>query len=69
MTEGRVEVLGAGPGERTDKVGYLPQRRAFDPSVRVRGVDVVRLGWDGHPPGACRCRGDGPGRPRGGSTR
>jgi zinc/manganese transport system ATP-binding protein len=48
VTEGRAEVLGAGPGERTDKVGYLPQRRAFDPSVRVRGVDVVRLGWDGH---------------------
>jgi zinc/manganese transport system ATP-binding protein len=48
VTEGRVEVLGAGPGERNDKLGYLPQRRAFDPSVRVRGIDVVRMGWDGH---------------------
>jgi zinc/manganese transport system ATP-binding protein len=48
ITEGRVEVLGAGPGERNDQLGYLPQRRAFDPSVRVRGIDVVRMGWDGH---------------------
>jgi zinc/manganese transport system ATP-binding protein len=47
-TTGTIEVLGAPPGRAGDRVGYLPQRRAFDPSVRVRGVDVVRLGWDGH---------------------
>ncbi|MFI8460934.1 metal ABC transporter ATP-binding protein [Kitasatospora sp. NPDC085464] len=34
------------PG-RTD-IGYLPQRRSFDASVRIRGIDVVRLGLDGH---------------------
>src|SRR5437868_6538993 len=28
-------------------VGYLPQRRSFDASRRIRGVDVVRLGVDG----------------------
>src|SRR5207302_9942188 len=28
-------------------IGYLPQRRSFDPAMRVRGVDVVRLGLDG----------------------
>ncbi|MGH3745318.1 MAG: metal ABC transporter ATP-binding protein [Mycobacteriales bacterium] len=44
---GRVEVLGAAPGQHSDRVGYLPQRRSFDPSTRIRGVDVVRLGWDG----------------------
>jgi len=48
IVEGRVEVLGARPGERNSAVGYLPQRRAFDPGVRVRGTDIVRLGWDGH---------------------
>jgi zinc/manganese transport system ATP-binding protein len=48
VTGGQVDVLGAPPGERAATVGYLPQRRAFDPSVRVRGVDVVRMGWDGH---------------------
>ncbi|MFF7992536.1 metal ABC transporter ATP-binding protein [Kitasatospora xanthocidica] len=32
---------------RTD-IGYLPQRRSFDAAVRIRGIDVVRLGLDGH---------------------
>ena len=44
---GRIRVLGADPGRHNARIGYLPQRRAFDPSTRVRGVDVVRLGWDG----------------------
>ncbi|MFJ9847363.1 metal ABC transporter ATP-binding protein [Kitasatospora sp. NPDC101155] len=44
---GEVRVLGAAPGERNAEVGYLPQRRSFDASVRIRGVDVVRLGLDG----------------------
>jgi zinc/manganese transport system ATP-binding protein len=47
VASGRVEVLGAEPGRRNARVGYLPQRRAFDPSTRIRGVDLVRLGWDG----------------------
>jgi zinc/manganese transport system ATP-binding protein len=40
-------VLGAQPGHHNQLVGYLPQRRSFDPSLRIRGVDVVRLGLDG----------------------
>ncbi len=44
---GDVRVLGTGPGQAGSGVGYLPQRRSFDPSLRVRGVDVVRLGLDG----------------------
>jgi zinc/manganese transport system ATP-binding protein len=48
VTEGEIRVLGGRPGEHTASVGYLPQRRAFDASVRIRGLDVVRLGWDGH---------------------
>ncbi|MFJ4183816.1 metal ABC transporter ATP-binding protein [Kitasatospora sp. NPDC089509] len=44
---GEVRVLGAAPGERNAAVGYLPQRRNFDASVRIRGTDVVRLGLDG----------------------
>ncbi len=39
-------VTHAGGGGRQD-IGYLPQRRSFDASLRVRGVDVVRLGLDG----------------------
>ena len=47
LSTGQVTVLGSAPGRRNAAIGYLPQRRAFDPGVRVRGVDVVRLGWDG----------------------
>jgi zinc/manganese transport system ATP-binding protein len=44
---GTVEVLGARPGRRNSRIGYVPQRRAFDPSLRIRGIDVVALGLDG----------------------
>jgi len=47
ISSGTAAVLGAPPGRLNSRIGYLPQRRAFDPSTRVRGVDVVRLGWDG----------------------
>jgi zinc/manganese transport system ATP-binding protein len=47
LAGGRARVLGARPGARNAAVGYLPQRRAFDPGVRIRGVDIVRLGADG----------------------
>src|SRR5246127_2427452 len=46
-SHGMVEVLGARPGRRNNRVGYLPQRRSFDASVRIRGIDVVSLGLDG----------------------
>jgi zinc/manganese transport system ATP-binding protein len=47
VAAGQVSVLGARPGQRNKRIGYLPQRRAFDPSTRIRGVDIVRLGLDG----------------------
>jgi len=47
LTAGRGQVLGQRPGRRNARIGYLPQRRAFDPSTRIRGVDIVRLGLDG----------------------
>ncbi|WP_375479699.1 metal ABC transporter ATP-binding protein [uncultured Jatrophihabitans sp.] len=47
VAAGTVSVLGARPGQRNKRIGYLPQRRAFDPATRVRGVDIVRLGLDG----------------------
>jgi zinc/manganese transport system ATP-binding protein len=46
-SHGTVEVLGARPGWRSNRIGYLPQRRAFDAGVRIRGIDVVSLGLDG----------------------
>jgi zinc/manganese transport system ATP-binding protein len=47
ISGGEISVLGCRPGRRNRAIGYLPQRRAFDPGVRIRGADVVRLGWDG----------------------
>ncbi|RLU81843.1 metal ABC transporter ATP-binding protein [Streptomyces griseocarneus] len=44
---GEVRVLGARPGRAGHRIGYLPQRRSFDVSMRIRGIDVVRLGLDG----------------------
>jgi zinc/manganese transport system ATP-binding protein len=44
---GTVQVLGARPGRRNSRIGYVPQRRAFDPGLRIRGIDVVALGADG----------------------
>lgn len=47
LTAGRIRVLGRAPEESRPEVGYLPQRRSFDPGLRVRGADVVRLGLEG----------------------
>ncbi|MDQ2725897.1 MAG: ABC transporter ATP-binding protein [Actinomycetota bacterium] len=47
LTGGQIRVLGRPPGESRPEVGYLPQRRSFDPGLRVRGADVVRLGLEG----------------------
>jgi zinc/manganese transport system ATP-binding protein len=44
---GRIEVFGGPPGRHNSRIGYLPQRRAFDPATRIRGIDIVRMGWDG----------------------
>src|SRR5215469_13583258 len=43
---GRISLLGRPPGQANQEIGYLPQRRSFDAALRVRGVDVVRLGLD-----------------------
>lgn len=44
---GEVRVLGGRPGQFNGKLGYLPQRRSFGPDLRIRGIDVVRMGLDG----------------------
>jgi zinc/manganese transport system ATP-binding protein len=46
-TQGTVEVLGQRPGRVNRAIGYVPQRRAFDAALRIRGIDVVSLGLDG----------------------
>jgi zinc/manganese transport system ATP-binding protein len=48
LERGTVSVLGRPPAQAAREIGYLPQRHAFDASTRIRGVDLVRLGLDGH---------------------
>jgi zinc/manganese transport system ATP-binding protein len=47
LAAGTAMVFGRPPGRANHEIGYLPQRRSFDASLRVRGLDVVRLGLDG----------------------
>jgi zinc/manganese transport system ATP-binding protein len=47
LAEGEISVLGRPAGVANHEIGYLPQRRSFDPSLRIRGVDLVGLGLDG----------------------
>jgi zinc/manganese transport system ATP-binding protein len=47
LTAGSAQILGQAPGDASRRIGYLPQRRSFDASLRMRGVDIVRLGLDG----------------------
>jgi zinc/manganese transport system ATP-binding protein len=47
LAAGSARILGRAPGQANLSIGYLPQRRAFDHSTRLRGRDIVRLGLDG----------------------
>ena len=47
-SDGVVRVDGVDPARRRASVGYVPQQRAFDRDLPLRGRDLVRLGLDGH---------------------
>ncbi len=47
LEAGSIRVLGVPPAQARPRIGYLPQRRSFDHTARLRGVDLVRLGVDG----------------------
>jgi zinc/manganese transport system ATP-binding protein len=47
LAHGHVDVLGAPAGRERRRIGYVPQRKSFDRTLRLRGIDVVRLGLDG----------------------
>jgi zinc/manganese transport system ATP-binding protein len=48
LSAGTARVLGQPIRGGNRDVGYLPQRRRFDPDLRIRAFDLVRLGFDGH---------------------
>jgi zinc/manganese transport system ATP-binding protein len=52
LTSGSVTVAGRTPRRGSDLVGYVPQQKAFDRDIPLRGRDLVRLGLDGHRWGA-----------------
>jgi zinc/manganese transport system ATP-binding protein len=45
---GTVLIEGVDPARRRRSIGYVPQQRAFDRELPLRGRDLVRLGVDGH---------------------
>ncbi len=47
VAAGSVNVLGGTPSDARGRIGYLPQRRSFDRTTRIRGIDLVRLGLEG----------------------
>lgn len=48
LTSGRIEVLGRPPSRGSTLLGYIPQQRAFDRELPLRGRDLVAFGLDGH---------------------
>jgi zinc/manganese transport system ATP-binding protein len=48
LSAGEVLINGVPPRRGNHEVGYIPQQRAFDPSLPIRARDLVRFGLDGH---------------------
>ncbi|MDQ1383398.1 MAG: zinc/manganese transport system ATP-binding protein [Actinomycetota bacterium] len=48
LSAGTAEVNGRAPRRGSPDLGYVPQQRAFDPDLPIRGRDLVRFGLDGH---------------------
>lgn len=48
LTSGAARVVGAPPGRGNRRIGYIPQQRAMEESLVMRGRDLVGLGLDGH---------------------
>ena len=45
--DGEIDVLGRPPGRGNPRIGYVPQQKAIDPDLPLRGRDLVRMGLDG----------------------
>jgi zinc/manganese transport system ATP-binding protein len=48
LSSGSVQVCGAPPRRGSSDIGYIPQQKSFDRDLPIRGIDLVRLGLDGH---------------------
>nr|WP_221316883.1 ATP-binding cassette domain-containing protein [Saccharopolyspora gloriosae] len=48
LSGGEVHVAGEAVRRGSSRIGYIPQQRSVDPTLTVRGSDLVGLGLDGH---------------------
>ncbi|MCX2733699.1 ABC transporter ATP-binding protein [Saccharopolyspora sp. NFXS83] len=48
LSGGEVRVAGEPVRRGSSRIGYIPQQRSVDPTLTVRGSDLVGLGLDGH---------------------
>jgi zinc/manganese transport system ATP-binding protein len=54
LSAGEALVCGTEPQRARDRVGYIPQQRAFDRQLPIRGRDFVHFGLDGNRLGLAR---------------
>src|SRR5438105_3202515 len=47
LAAGTASGLDEPAGRARHRIGYVPQRKSFDRTLRIRGIDVVRLGLEG----------------------
>jgi zinc/manganese transport system ATP-binding protein len=48
LSAGEVRVAGRAPRRGSAAIGYVPQQKALEPDLPLRGRDLVGLGLDGH---------------------
>jgi zinc/manganese transport system ATP-binding protein len=48
LSAGEVRIAGRVPKRGSSAIGYVPQQKALDPGLPLRGGDLVGLGLDGH---------------------
>lgn len=48
LSAGEVRIAGSAPRRGSPSIGYVPQQKALDPDLPLRGRDLVGLGLDGH---------------------
>jgi len=48
LSAGEVRIAGRAPRRGSPSIGYVPQQKALDPDLPLRGRDLVGLGLDGH---------------------
>jgi zinc/manganese transport system ATP-binding protein len=48
LSDGEVRIAGRPPRRGSPSIGYVPQQKALDPDLPLRGRDLVGLGLDGH---------------------